>query len=56
MACFYWICLPSTTNGPTFTFSFHPAKNEMKVGILDKVVLADGTELKQRVARRQGVF
>jgi hypothetical protein len=39
--------------GDEVTLSFHPAKNGMKVGILDKAVLADGTVLKQRAAQSQ---
>ena len=39
--------------GDEVTMSFHPAKNGMKVGILDKVVLADGQVLKQRAAQSQ---
>jgi hypothetical protein len=42
--------------GDEVTMSFHPAKNGMKVGILDKAVLADGTVLKQRVAQSQGGY
>ncbi len=42
--------------GDEVTISFHPAKNGMKVGILDKVVLADGQVLKQRVAQSQGGY
>jgi hypothetical protein len=42
--------------GDEVTMSFHPAKNGMKIGILDKVVLADGTVLKQRVAQSQGGY
>ena len=42
--------------GDDVTISFHPAKNGMKVGILDKVVLADGTVLKQRAAQSQAPY
>ncbi len=42
--------------GDEVTLSFHPAKNGMKVGILDKAVLADGTVLKQHVANPTGGF
>jgi hypothetical protein len=42
--------------GDEVTMSFHPAKNGMKIGILDKVILADGTVLKQRVAQSQGGY
>ena len=42
--------------GDEVTLSFHPAKNGTKVGILDKVVLADGQVLKQRVAQSQGGY
>ncbi len=42
--------------GDEVTLSFHPAKNGMKVGILDRAVLADGTVLKQRVAQSQGGY
>jgi hypothetical protein len=42
--------------GDEVTISFHPAKNGMKVGILDRVTLTDGTVLKQRVAQSQGGY
>ena len=42
--------------GDDVTLSFHPAKNGMKVGILDKAVLADGTVLKQRAAQSQSPY
>ena len=42
--------------GDEVTISFHPAKNGMKVGILDKATLANGQVVKQRVAQAQGGY
>lgn len=42
--------------GDEVTISFHPAKNGMKVGILDKAVLANGQVVNQRKAQSQGGY
>jgi len=42
--------------GDEVTISFHPAKNGMKVGILDKATLANGQLVHQRVAQSQGGY
>jgi Family of unknown function (DUF6152) len=42
--------------GDEVTISFHPAKNGMNVGILDKAVLANGQIVNQRKAQSQGGY